>query len=160
MTPNVEVAQPDRATRLPLLELSAREVFEIMVGSKLEPVGEHQTPPRLEFTSMVGLAGRICGVFTLCTSARSATLIASKMLGIEPREADPQTWDAIGEVCNMIAGNFKNKLPDTGEPCMLSVPTVISGGDYNFRPLTDGDSLRVMLAFEGVPIVVSLEVHS
>ena len=158
---NLEVVPADRRSNwLSLLEVSVREVFEIMVGSNLHAVPPDQTLPRLEFTAMVGLAGRICGVLTLCTTAHSAALMASKMLGIEPQEADPQTWDAIGEVCNMIAGNFKNKLPGGSEPCLLSVPTVISGGDYNFHSLSDGDRLQTILAFDGVPIVVSLELHT
>jgi chemotaxis protein CheX len=69
-------------------------------------------------------------------------------------------WDAIGEVCNMIAGNFKNKLSGMGSGCMLSVPTVITGGDYTFHSLADDGSLEVRLLFEGAPIQVALEIHS
>lgn len=158
---NAQVLPLDhREAWLPLLEASVCEVFEIMVGSRLEPVTSAQALPRLEFASMVGLSGRVCGILTLCTSARSAALIASKMLGVDPQEADARTWDVLGEVCTMIAGTFKNKLPGGGESCMLSVPTVITGVDYNFHFLSDGDSLRVMLAFEGVPIVVAVELHA
>jgi chemotaxis protein CheX len=144
---------------LPFLELACREVFEIMLGCKLEPLQPQEAAPS-EFTAMVGLAGQLCGVLTLRCSAQSATLMASKMLGIDPKQADEHMWDALGEVCNMIAGNFKNKLTGMADHCMLSVPTVITGADYSFHSLADAGPLEVSFAFEGSPIVVALEVHS
>jgi chemotaxis protein CheX len=144
---------------LPLLEVAAREVFEIMLGCKLEPL-TNLNPTTLEFTAMVGLAGQLCGVVTLRSTAKSAVMMASKMLGVDPKEADQQTWDAMGEVANMVAGNFKNKLTGMGDRCMLSVPTVITGGDYTFHSLADGGPMEVMFLFEGSPLLISLEVHS
>jgi chemotaxis protein CheX len=144
---------------LPLLELAVREVFEIMLGCRLEPL-VNLDPTPLEFTAMVGLAGQLCGVVTLRSTAKAAVLMASRMLGVDPKEADHQTWDATGEVTNMIAGNFKSKITGLGDKCMLSVPTVITGADYTFHSLADAGPLEVMFLFEGSPILVSLEVHS
>ncbi len=143
----------------PLLELACREVFDIMLGYKLEPLAG-EDPPAPEFTAIVGLAGHLCGVLSLRCDAKSANLMASKMLGVDPKQADEHMWDALGEVCNMIAGNFKNKLTGMGEGCMLSVPTVITGADYSFHSLADEGQLEVMFRFEGSLVVVALETHS
>jgi chemotaxis protein CheX len=143
----------------PLLQVACGEVFDIMLGCKLEPLtGEDPPPP--EFTAIVGLAGQLCGVLSLRCDAKSANLMASKMLGIDPKQADEHMWDALGEVCNMIAGNFKNKLTGMGDGCMLSVPTVITGADYSFHSLADEGQLEVMFRFEGSLVVVALETHS
>jgi CheY-specific phosphatase CheX len=75
-------------------------------------------------------------------------------------EAKPEMWDAVGEVCNMIAGNFKNKIPGMGDGCMLSVPTVITGTDYSLHALADSGKIEVHLLFEELPLIVSIEVHS
>jgi chemotaxis protein CheX len=148
-----------RESWLPLLELAVQEVFQIMLSSQLESAeGMELTFP--EFTSMVGLAGQLCGLLSVCCSAKSAALITSKMLGVDPKDAKEQLWDAMGEVCNMVAGNFKNKLSGLGESCMLSVPTVITGADYSTHSLADSGALQVTLSFEGEPISVSLEIHS
>ena len=40
----------------PLLEQSAREVFQIMLGCELDPPTEVPSPESFEFTAMVGLA--------------------------------------------------------------------------------------------------------
>ena len=156
----LSIAGQGHQTWLPLLQLAAEEVFEIMLGAKLEPLSEAVSVPASEITSMVGLAGQLCGVMTLRCSADTAKLIAAKMLGVTPDQADQQLWDAIGEICNMVAGNFKNKLTGLSDKCMLSVPTVITGGDYTFHSLADAGTLEIMMTFENSPIRIALEVHS
>ena len=142
----------------PILELSIQEVFEIMLGCSVQPAKEEQ-PKNGEFTAMVGLAGALCGILTVCCDRQAAKQIATRMLGPEIANSEGQVWDALGEICNMIAGNFKNKLAGMDGRCMLSVPTVVTGGEYSFHSLADGDSLESVLLFEGLPVVVRLELH-
>jgi chemotaxis protein CheX len=142
-----------------VLEVAAREVFELMLGCKLS-ISETSLPLDREMTAMVGLAGQLRGVMSLRCSVASSTLMASRMLGVSPDEIGPQGCDAFGEICNMIAGNFKNKISGLGNGCMLSVPTVIIGSDYDLRPLSDSKALEVTLVFENMPITISLQVHN
>jgi chemotaxis protein CheX len=113
-------------------------------------------------TAMVGLAGALCGILSIRCSTSSATSIASKMLGEPAHSSDciSQQWDALGEICNMVAGNFKARIEGLREQCMLSVPTVITGQDYNLHSLAEDDRLEVALLFQGEPIVLRLEVHA
>jgi chemotaxis protein CheX len=147
-----------RESWLPTLQLAAQEVFELMLASRLEMLTQTSVEQKLEITAMVGLAGKLSGVLSVRCSGRSANQMASRMLGTNANQAGPETWDAIGEICNMIAGNFKNKITGLGDGCMLSVPTVITGGDYNMRALAT-DEICIALLFEGEPLVLSLEVH-
>jgi chemotaxis protein CheX len=144
---------------LPILELAIQEVFEIMVGCQVKPVAPSEHKANEEFTAMVGLAGALCGILTVCCDSKAARQIATRMLG-DAAGSEEQAADALGEICNMIAGNFKNKLTGTDEQCMLSVPSIISGGEYTFRSLADGDSMETALLFEGAPIFVRLQLHS
>jgi chemotaxis protein CheX len=148
-----------RESWLPTLQLAAQEVFELMLAARLETPVEETAEKTPEITAMVGLAGKISGVLTVRCSGRSAAQMASRMLGINAAEDGPELWDAIGEICNMIAGNFKNKISGLGDGCMLSVPTVIAGGDYNMRALAN-DEISFVLMFEREPVVFALEVHS
>jgi len=142
-----------------VLEVAAREVFDLMLGCKLT-IAETSLPLGREMTAMVGLAGQLRGVMSLRCSVASSTLMASRMLGVPAAEIGPEGGDAFGEICNMIAGNFKNKISGLGNGCMLSVPTVIIGSDYDLRPLTDSKALEVTLVFENMPITISLQVHN
>ena len=144
---------------LPILELAVEEVFEIMLGSRVKPITEGELKPSGEFTAMVGLAGALCGILTVCCSAKTAEEVAKRMLG-DAADSRSQIADALGEVCNMIGGNFKNKLAGTDERCMLSVPTVVSGEEYSFYSMAEGKSVETILLFEGVPVAVRLQLQS
>ena len=160
---STEMSLAERAQQenwLPILELSTREVFSIMLDSILEPAAGFEQKTPTEFTAMVGFAGSLCGLLTLSCSAHTANQIAARMLGIESQNPGEQIWDALGELCNMIAGNFKNKLSGPDGHCMLSVPTVVTGAEYDFHPLSDGGSFETVLLFEGAPLVIRLEVHT
>ena len=160
-TTNLDHAvQHDREAWAPLLALSAREVFDVMLGSQLENPSHPGCGENLDVTSMVGLAGCLCGVLTLRCDSTSAARMTSKMLGIALDNAGPETWDAIGEICNMVAGNFKNKISGLSETCQLSVPTVITGAEYSLSTLADDPAIEVNLLFEDRPLTISLTIHN
>jgi len=142
-----------------LLELACREVFDLMLNCKLE-AADDAAASRFEITGMVGLAGQLCGLVSLRCTSKAAASMASRMLGTEIAEGDKQMFDAIGEITNMVAGNFKNKLTGLADKCMLSVPTVITGSDYSCRSMADTPPLQVNLSFESSPLSVFLEIHS
>jgi len=111
-----------------LLEVAAQEVFELMLGCQLiAPASTEET--RLDVTAMVGLAGQLCGVLSVRCAGKAAALMTSKMLGVALEKVGPDVADALGEVCNMVAGNFKNKIVGLAESCMLSPPH----GNYRQR---------------------------
>jgi chemotaxis protein CheX len=143
----------------PILELSAREVFSLMLGAELG-ASDAQADEGLNITSMVGLAGSLCGLLSFRCSSKSAVLMASKMLGMDPGTVHDEMLDAAGEVCNMVAGNFKNKIAGMGDGCQLSVPTVITGDNYSMRALTNDRTIDVRLTFEGSPLVFSINLHN
>ena len=154
------VSEESRERWVPLLQVAAQEVFDLMLGSQLEIPLEQPKEQRLDITSMVGLAGQLRGVMSVRCSSKSAARMAAEMLGIEPDKAGPEMWDAVGEVCNMTAGNFKNKISGLVDNCVISVPTVITGADYDLHSLADSGAFRTVLLFEGEPIVISLEIHN
>ncbi|MBZ5657319.1 MAG: chemotaxis protein CheX [Acidobacteriia bacterium] len=143
----------------PVLELAVEEVFEIMLGCRVTPASRSQHKTCEDYTAMIGLAGSLCGVLTVCCGAHTAKQVAKCMLG-DIASSEDQVADALGEICNMVAGNFKNKLTGMDGRCMLSVPTIISGGEYEFRSLADGETLDVCVLFEEAPVTVRLELHT
>lgn len=145
---------------IPLLEMATREVFDLMLSCQLTVPANPPDDSALDVTSMVGLAGQLCGVLNVRCSGGAAGLMASKMLGVDLDKVGPEVSDALGEVCNMVAGNFKNKISGLAEGCMLSPPTVITGSDYAVHPMADSPAIEVRLLFEGMPLLISLQLHS
>ena len=142
-----------------LLEVATREVFALMLGCQLT-VAAAADESTQDVTAMVGLAGQLCGVLSVRCSGKAAALMTSKMLGVALDKVGSEVADALGEVCNMVAGNFKNKIAGLAEGCMLSPPTVITGSDYTLRSQGDLPALEVRLLLENRLIVISLQVHS
>jgi chemotaxis protein CheX len=142
-----------------ILRDSTKEVFSMMVGAEVSSP-ENDSNRQTEITGMIGLAGALCGVMTIQCSARSAAQITSQMLNVDIKEASKHQSDAIGEMCNMIAGNFKAKIPNLEDKCMLSVPTVITGPDYEIHSIEVGDKIELPLIFAEEPIWITLEVRS
>ena len=143
-----------------ILECAAIEVFEMMVGVRPELNSASTGEPSGEQTAMVGMAGALCGMTTLrctkTTSARFANLMLGDAAGSEPSSSG----DALGELCNMVAGNFKSKISTLADHCMLSVPTVITGADYSMETSEPTVGIVVPLLFEGHPMWVSLIIHT
>jgi chemotaxis protein CheX len=141
------------------LDSAAAEVFEMMVGTRLGPSDEVTLPRVADYAAMIGLAGDLCGVLSFRCSLDSAARIAGKMLGTDEPASEECTRDALGEICNMVAGSFKGQLSEVAEQCMLSVPTVVSGKDYQLYPLVDGLRIQVSKSFEGALIWMTLDLH-
>jgi len=139
---------------------AAQEVFELMVGSKLAMAADRGAQHG-SVTAMLGFAGTPCGVFCVRCSWSGAAAIAGRMLGTSPEELPPdQVCDALGEVCNMVAGSIKIRLGDGGSACMMSTPTVVRGVDYEVRCLACDRCFSVVMDFEGNALVFHLELQS
>ena len=54
----------------PTLQLAIREVFELMLAYELEIPVEPPAEEGLDITSMVGLAGQLCGILSRCCNAK------------------------------------------------------------------------------------------
>lgn len=137
----------------------AIEVFSLMLGSELKEPAEPSPPVVSDVTAMVGLAGTLEGMLSFRCSANVATQITARMLGLEQKEAEEQRCDAVGEACNMVAGAFKSKHEEPQKSMILSVPTVIFGGDYAVHSLTAGEHITVPLMFENEVIWFGVEIR-
>ena len=119
------------------LDASVEEVFGLMLGERprrLEAAGGDWNGPDLEsVTAVVGFGGVLSGACVFRSSAPVAMRIAAQMTGMHFDAVDDTVQDAIGEICNMLAGTWKGKVPDLAAHCGLSVPAVISGRDYRLH---------------------------
>jgi chemotaxis protein CheX len=143
-----------------ILEHAAVEVFEMMAGARLEAASATEDGERGELTAMVGLAGALCGMVTIRCSRAVSHQLASQMLGGEAASHPATARDALGELCNTVAGNFKAKISGLADRCMLSVPTVISGSDYTMETVEPTAAVAVVFTYENDPVRVSLVTHA
>jgi hypothetical protein len=120
---------------LPILELSVEEVFEIMLGCRAKPAPKPAQPITAEFTAMVGLAGSLCGVLAIGCDAETARQIAKCLLG-DIADSEEQVCDALGEICNMVAGNFESgsaQMKASSQAAFDRIATLLRERDYRLR---------------------------
>lgn len=116
------------------LDASVEEVFETMLGLACQRQPEPGSAPAGEaVTAMVGFGGALTGACIFRSSAETARLIAGRMTGSALAAVDDTVKDAIGEICNMLAGAWKARLPALAAGCGLSIPAVITGSGYGLR---------------------------
>ncbi len=115
------------------LDASVEEVFQLMLGLTCRRTTEPPPQEAESVTAMVGFGGALSGACVLRSGGAAALRIAAQMTGMEFAGIDDTVKDGMGEICNMLAGVWKGKAPELAAHCMLSVPAVITGRDYNLH---------------------------
>jgi chemotaxis protein CheX len=115
------------------LDASVEEVFRLMLGIECRREAGQAVVERESVTAVVGFGGLLSGACVFRSGARTAMKIAAQMTGMEFDTVDNTVKDGIGEICNMLAGAWKGKVPELAANCGLSVPAVITGADYNLH---------------------------
>jgi chemotaxis protein CheX len=115
------------------LDASVEEVFQLMLGVTCRRDPGPVNPESESVTSVVGFGGLLSGACVFSCGGSAALRIAGHMTGMEFTEIDDTVKDGIGEICNMLAGAWKGKVPELAANCGLSVPAVITGHDYKLH---------------------------
>jgi chemotaxis protein CheX len=139
------------------LDASVEEVFQMMLGVSCQREDAYPDPGQSEsVTAVVGFGGLLSGACVFRSQGEAAVKIAAYMTGMEFDSVDGTVKDAIGEICNMLAGAWKGKVPELAAHCGLSVPAVITGRDYNLHVQAPEFQLNHVYSFEGAHFAVTI----
>jgi len=153
------------------IKASTEGVFSTMLGLEVcsESAFTDANAPAVSdgVLAIVGLAGSWTGAGVISCSAAFACRICNQLLMTESASVNEEVLDAVGEVANMVVGNFKTMIEEHLGPLGLSIPTVIYGRNFTSRSLgtnhwivlpfkCDGESvtIRCCLAQSKDPIAV------
>jgi chemotaxis protein CheX len=132
-----ETAAPPAQSTLPIQFLSramvdsACEVFSTMLNQRVSP-----EEPRIRtaidvqtdgVVALVGLTGEWAGTGVLSCSAPCACWMSNHFLMSDFHDVDDEVLDAVGEITNMVVGNFKNALAEKTGPLAMSIPAIVYG---------------------------------
>ena len=134
------------------------EVFARMLGLPVEVVPEPipTLPEGLERTAIVGYSGSMRGCCEIRLNLAATEAVASAMLGGIPVEDDDSLDDAIGELCNMIGGGWKDRVPALSSLCSLAPPTIISGHAYRVQMSRPSIRMNRCYHFNGHYLMLTL----
>lgn len=115
------------------MDESVNEVFALMMGIACEPCADCPVSGAGTISAVIGLAGAMSGACMVSSGEEAALRMAGALMGLEVSALDDTVRDAIGEICNMVAGAWKGKIPELASSCMLSTPTVVTGTSYQLH---------------------------
>lgn len=83
------------------------------------------------YAGVVNIAGAWDGAVAVQCGEALVHRAAITMFGLtDDQITSSELHDALGELANMVGGNFKALLP---EPCVLSLPVTVEGDDFRLR---------------------------
>jgi chemotaxis protein CheX len=85
--------------------------------------------------------------------------ITSSFLGMDVDEIGEDVEDAVGELANMLGGNIKTILSERGRDIELSMPSTISGREYDFQPTKEADRIAIQFVCEVGKFGVELQLE-
>jgi chemotaxis protein CheX len=109
------------------MDETVKEVFDTMLGLVVSrrpcSICEQEDCVHGPHTAHIGFEGVISGHCEIHLSRDGSAAIASAMLGGAEVDAHSDAvCDAVGELCNMLAGGWKDRLPCLSAECHISVP--------------------------------------
>jgi chemotaxis protein CheX len=138
------------------LDASVAEVFDMMLGVSCAPANPSSIEEAETITAVVGFGGLLSGACVFSCGQDAALTIAAKLTGMDFSAIDDTVKDAIGEVCNMLAGTWKGRVPDLSANCGLSIPAVITGSNYNIHVQAPEFRLNHMYRFDDTAFAVTI----
>jgi len=143
-----------------LIWSNTEKVFSTMLGLTLAPsnASEQQvkTLRKGGLVSLVGFAGAWRGSGSVRCSSKLACTISEKLLLTPFEFVNDDVLDAMGEIANMITGNFKDDAADKLGPLGLSTPTVIYGTNFEARNFNGQSWNTVLFDCEGELLEVNI----
>jgi chemotaxis protein CheX len=118
------------------VEEATRNVFSMMVNLEVapqEPIDHPDPEPVDGVVALLGFTGGWIGTGMLFCSDRLACRIGSAMMMAEVHDINGDVLDGIGEMANMVLGNFKEAMEAHLGALTLSVPTVVYGKNFSTR---------------------------
>ena len=83
-----------------------------------------------DISGIIGLGGEVVGSAVISFPKAIALSVASAMFMDELKDFNEDVKDAIGEFTNIVVGNARNQLVNSGLNVTISTPTIIVGADH------------------------------
>jgi len=117
---------------------SVENVFTTMLQMQVSvepPVLKDTSKPSHDVSAIIGLSGDVEGSVVLCFPTPTAEGCISLFIGEEVTSEHADFADAVGELCNMIAGGAKGQFQ--GKKVSISVPSVVIGSGHSVHQKKD-----------------------
>ncbi len=146
----------------PLVKAVGR-TFHTMVGVQLEPADPVSMGPLVGtyFLGSADFSGRATGSVHLRLQDDFGRYITAQVLMTgEGDEITEGVNDVLGELVNMVVGNFKSNLNDAGLTCKLSLPRVTKTAEFSVPRVASGRHQVFGFKYQNNKVLVDIVVTS
>ncbi len=150
----IAAAAIDRETVVEVMsDVWSSFLHDTSIFEAAQPSADDETSPD-RIVASVCVDGPWCGAFLVTMRAPAGRQVAAVLLGIDSADvSNPDMYDAMGEVANVVGGNLKTLLPP---PSALSLPVVATAAEPRVVPAGAVEILRVHLDWAGTPVEVGI----
>ena len=99
-----------------------------------------------DVSAIIGITGASRGSMALVFTEPCIKAIASSLFGTDSTLLNHEVRDAVGELTNMICGDARRRLSETGFTLQAGIPTVVGGKGHSIEHIADGP--RVAIPFQ------------
>ncbi len=142
---------------------AVQKTFHTMLSIQLKtvPAATLETLKGEHVSGAVHFKGKATGLVQLRISKPAAAKIAAGILGIDPSAlgGPEEINDVIGELTNMVTGNFKSNLCDANLACELSPPKILRTSDCRLSSAADSPAERTGFFAPELSLIVDLSVN-
>lgn len=108
-----------------------------------KPYLKKDTTATGDVSSLFGITGEKNGSVSISFDSASILQIVSKMFGEDIDKIDSEVAEAAGELANMISGQARQTLEETGYLFDGAIPSVITGDNHEITHITDGPKIAI-----------------
>ncbi len=143
-----------------LLRCSVAEVFRTMLNIEMQeaPLMDFRRGDEALVAGSVGFIGDVNGVVYVYLKEPYAKTLASRMTGLveSDLEGEEIVNDAVGELSNIIVGAVKSRLCDAGNPCVLTIPSIVRGRSFSAEPVSSAKCRLFTLSCDAEHVLIEL----
>ena len=96
-----------------------------------------------DVSAIIGITGEAQGSMALTFTESCILKLASSLMGEDYTELNDEVKDSVGELTNMICGDARRRLSETGIILQAGIPTIVAGKSHSITHIADGPRLAV-----------------
>jgi len=143
-------------------ELAVKNVLNtmVMVEAKTgKPYLKKENTSHGDISGIIGFSspdGKNKGSMSITFTEQSAKGLVSNMLGENFEQINKDVIDAVGELTNMICGQFRKELVEIGLVFEGGIPSVVTGKNHSISHVSNSAILAIPFETPFGPMVVEI----
>lgn len=141
----------------PFIE-STYNVLETMAKTKAEggnPYLKNDKSARGDVSAIITVTGDVLGTISISFEENCILTIVSNLFN-EKAEMNDEIKDAVGELCNMITGQARQKLDKLGLNLKAGIPNLIMGKGHSIKHITDYKIIAIPFSCAGSKFTIEV----